>query len=170
MLMLDYWKTISKEFYPNFSNYEASYTGMVRRVLTRKILKGGTNSRGYSVITLHNGKVRKNDTKHRVVGLTFFGYAQHFDHKDHNKLNNRCDNIRPVTASENQANRAITMLSMSRYKGVTYDKRCNKWSSLIVVNYQRIWLGYHKTQEDAAMAYNNAALRLRGEYALLNNV
>ena len=109
------------------------------------------------------------------------GYAMHgeilsvplgmeIDHKDRNGLNNQKGNLRFCTVSQNQANAKSRIGGTSRFKGVGWFKPSRKWRALIKVKKQLIYLGLFTTEEDAAMAYNNAALRYFGEFARLNSV
>ena len=56
----------------------------------------------------------------------------------------------------------------SGYKGVYFNKKANKWMSYIRYNNKLINLGLFVNPIDAAIAYNNKALELFGEYARLN--
>lgn len=96
------------------------------------------------------------------------------DHKNGDGLDNRRQNLREATRSQNQCN-ATSMIrknNRSGYRGVTkHPKGINKpWRATIIVNWKQISLGYFKTKEDAAIAYNDAAKKYHGEFARLNNV
>ncbi len=56
----------------------------------------------------------------------------------------------------------------SRYKGVTKVSGSPKWAARIMVDYKQIHLGMFDTEEQAAQAYNDAAIESFGEYAHLN--
>lgn len=58
----------------------------------------------------------------------------------------------------------------SKYKGVYWSKQRQKWKARIYVNKKQIWLGYFKKENDAALAYNKAALKYLGNFAFLNDV
>lgn len=89
------------------------------------------------------------------------------DHRDTNRLNNMRYNLRAVTGSQNQANQ-IPRPGTSKYKGVSWDSQRELWRADIRHNYKRIPLGRFVTEKDAAMAYDQKALELFGEYARLN--
>lgn len=102
---------------------------------------------------------------HRLIMNTPEGIE--VDHIDHNGLNNQRNNLRNCTKSQNQMNRKST--GKSKYLGVIIHK--NKYIfSLIKTNKKRIYLGHFKTEEEAALAYNKAAIKLHGEFAKLNDV
>jgi hypothetical protein len=92
------------------------------------------------------------------------------DHKDGDCLNNKIENLRLVTRQINNANRKSTKNSSSVYKGVSLNKKLNKWVVNITKDYKTIYLGLFENEIDAALAYNQKAKQLYGEYALLNNV
>lgn len=117
---------------------------------------------------------------HRVIlGLTdpsIFG-----DHIDGDGLNNQRHNIRKSTNSENQKNKRAC--GKSKYLGVSIaiskKKRMTKKYGLktyvnagfiaqLQVKNKTIYLGQYKTEEEAALAYNEGAKKYHGEYARLN--
>ena len=95
--------------------------------------------------------------------------GMHVDHIDGNGLNNSRKNLRICTRSQNVRNAKKTLSkTTSLYKGVYFDKRVKLWSSDICVDRERIRLGFFKNQEDAALAYNFAAIKHHGQFARLN--
>lgn len=90
------------------------------------------------------------------------------DHKNHNGLDNRRDNLRTCTQSQNKANITKFKNNTSGYKGVSWNKRRRKWYAAITVNYRTQHLGVYDDPWEAAQAYNRAALEAWGEFALLN--
>ena len=90
------------------------------------------------------------------------------DHIDHNTLNNLRSNLRICTQSENQGNRRKTANKTSIYKGVS--KARHRWMSVITKEGKNYFLGYFLTEIEAAAAYDVAAKKIFGEFALLNGV
>lgn len=90
------------------------------------------------------------------------------DHIDGDGLNNTRRNIRVCSGIQNRRNSRGNRNTVSGYKGVNFDSRYNKWHARIEVNNKRIHLGYFSTPEDAARAYDVAALKYHGEFARLN--
>lgn len=90
------------------------------------------------------------------------------DHINRNRLDNRRENLRPASPQMNAANRGISKRNKSGYKGVSKCK--NRWRSRIMINGKEINLGFYATPEEAAEAYNEAALEYLGEYAVLNEI
>lgn len=105
---------------------------------------------------------------HRVImGLTE-GDGLLVDHKNGNGLDNRRENLRVCTKTQNQYNQKPRHTSISKYKGVGYYNRDKKWRARIVVNRKDIELGKFDSELEAAKAYDAAALEHHKEYAWLN--
>ena len=99
------------------------------------------------------------------------------DHKNRNKLDNRRRNLRLATYSENAANVPLpeSRRKTSKYRGVMLCERQNikwpprrPWRALLRMNKVKFHLGYFSTEIDAAKAYDSAALKHQGEFAILN--
>ncbi len=105
---------------------------------------------------------------HRVVNGTPDGV--HTDHIDRNPLNNCRSNLRDVTPSQNMMNTTVRKNKVSKYKGVWWNSRVRFWYGAINVDGQPINLGNFDTQREAAIAYNEAAIKYFGEFANLNDI
>jgi hypothetical protein len=92
------------------------------------------------------------------------------DHMDGDTLNNRRSNLRQCSTQQNIQNQTIRSDNSSGFKGVFWDKGLKKWRARIKVNYVGKHLGCFSKKEDAAIAYNNAAVENFGEYARLNTL
>ncbi len=90
------------------------------------------------------------------------------DHADGNKANDCRSNLRFCNRSENQRNARKKTGSASRFKGVFYDKRCNKWFAKYRQNGKYHGLGYFDLEVDAARAYDRAAVLHYGQFARPN--
>lgn len=90
------------------------------------------------------------------------------DHKDGDKANDRITNLRPATNSQNQANRGLMLTNTSGLKGVSYQRSRNKWIAVITVEGKAKNLGRYATKEEAAAAYDLAAIAAWGEFAVTN--
>ena len=129
---------------------------------------GFTNGKGYIEIGIN----KKYYKAHRLAFLYMTGKIPNtdIDHKDRNRTNNKWNNLRAATRSQNIQNSNKPITNTSGYKGIFYikDSKRNPWGAKIVVNSKSIYLGCFKTKIDAAKAYDQAALKYFGEYAKLN--
>jgi len=93
------------------------------------------------------------------------------DHRFHDTLDNRKENLRVCTNSQNSANSKKQQSDRSsKFKGVSWHKVRKKWCSVIGHGKASFHLGLFETQEAAALAYNLKAKALFGEFALLNEL
>lgn len=91
------------------------------------------------------------------------------DHINRNGLDNRKANLRPATVSQNLCNRTKRKTkTLSKYKGLEWDKNQRKWKVRIQLNNRKINLGSFTNEIDAAKAYDKAAKKLFKEFACLN--
>lgn len=90
------------------------------------------------------------------------------DHINGDGLDNRRCNLRPATHADNMRNARLRVDNSSGFKGVTASKRAGRWAAAIHVNGRRLHLGSFEDAQDAARAYDAAALTYFGEFARLN--
>jgi len=113
-------------------------------------------------------KKRKLVFLHRLIGERMFGESAVFgkivDHANRDTLDCRRNNLRIATVSDNAFNKKMPVKASSRFRGVT--KRKNGWEAICRGRH----LGVFKTEEDAAIAYNNEAKIVGGNFAVLNEV
>lgn len=89
------------------------------------------------------------------------------DHINQNKLDNRRDNLRLVTKSQNMQNQPKTRANTSGHKGVYYLKsgtRKNRWFAKLVVEGKVYQSPYVATKEEAAKLYEELADQHQEEY------
>ena len=162
------WRSVS-----GFESYQVSNIGRVRKVETELILKSSLKKDGYYHIGLCNGESRKCLLIHRLVAQAFIenpGNKGLVNHIDHDKSNNTILNLRWVSKAENNMNMLKRADTSSKYKGVYWYKRTNQWHVQIRLNGTRKTFGYYTNEEEAAAKYNEAAVKLFGERALLNSI
>jgi hypothetical protein len=86
------------------------------------------------------------------------------DHRDRNGLNNQRNNLRLATRQQQAAN--SEWKRPNGYRGIW--KKGNRWIARITVDLKGRYLGSFKTGEEAAAAYDAAALAAFGEFSVLN--
>lgn len=115
----------------------------------------------------HDGK-NKRLRMHRLIMGNPDGLF--VDHIDGNGMDNRKENLRVCTASQNSMNRAAVSKNVFGYKGVEKNGKSMRFSARIKVGGVRYYLGSFKTPKEAAEAYNEAAKKHHGEFAKLNEI
>jgi len=122
----------------------------------------------YAVREVGNRITRHTVYLHRLIMGAEKG--QQVDHKNHNTLDNQRSNLRLCLPCENGYNRRrAAPNSTSRFKGV-YLTPAGTWCAQITHKGKCTSLGCFKEETDAAIAYNAAALQLKGEFAYLNPI
>jgi hypothetical protein len=116
----------------------------------------------YAVATISGKRVYM----HRLIlGLT--GFEQKGDHINLNTLDNRCENLRSCSHQQNCCNRNRPQNNTSGFKGVSR-YRGLRWRAQIKLRGKYIHLGYFDNANHAALAYDEAAKKMFGEFAFLN--
>ncbi len=87
------------------------------------------------------------------------------DHRNGDGLDNRRNNLRLATRSQNACNRAVFKNSTSGIKSVIFHKQNRRWRARIQIDGERISLGCFATKQEAQAAYISAAARIHGEFA-----
>jgi hypothetical protein len=105
--------------------------------------------------------------RHRLVWAYFYGDpgAMLVDHINGNRSDDRIENLRLASESDNRRNSKFYRTNTSGYKGVTLEKSVNKWKAYIYINNRRHHLGLFPTPEEAHAAYCAAAAQHFGEFA-----
>lgn len=105
---------------------------------------------------------------HRLIINAMKG--QQVDHKDRNGLNNKRNNLRLCNNSQNNANKPAKTTNKTGYRGVHFNKIRKRYMAYLFINGKRIFGGYFKKVEDAAIKYNELSLKYHGEFAWLNKI
>jgi len=106
------------------------------------------------------------DGSHNYLHRMILPNVSIIDHINRNKLDNRRENLREVTPSQNQQNKSIQSNNKTGYKGVSKVK--GLYLARIRVDGKQFRLGTFVTAEQAALAYNNAAILHHKDFAVLN--
>lgn len=139
---------------------------LVRRVARGRIpagsVAGTINSEGYLLVKIGG----KNRRVHRIIFLMLNSYLpDYLDHIDGDKLNNKIENLRECTTSENRFNMTKYKNNKSGVKGVYWCKSTEKWKAAITKNKQTIRLGSFDSISKAKLAVESCRKNAHGEFA-----
>lgn len=144
---------MSEVVWKKFHSIEVSNTGLVKTERNPDGYIGTDNGHGYKVVSVIIDGKQKNLRVHRLIGFLFLGLdiennKQQMNHKNHDKSDNRIENLEIVDQRENQ--QKLIKHKYGHLFGTTYrkDLKTNQWASQIIDKYhKRIHLGYYQTQE-----------------------
>jgi hypothetical protein len=126
-----------------------------------------SDGRNYAVSSIYLGpKKYKRIRMHRIIMNATTG--TYVDHINGDGLDNRRENLRFSTLSQNSCNSKVHSNSGSGLKGVAYYR--GRWMAQIQMLGKRKHLGSYLTKEEAARVYDKAALELHGEFARTNEM
>lgn len=119
-------------------------------------------------------KRKSSTTMHRQI----LGIPMEFDidHWNNNGLDNRRQNLRQCTVSQNLAFARKKLfakpdrITTSRFKGVSWRKDRQRWTAFCGTGKRRVALGCFPSEEAAALAYNEEAIKMWGEFARINEL
>ena len=125
-------------------------------------IAGSLESNGYKRLKINF----KSYLVHRIVFLMHKGYLpKTIDHINGDRSDNRIENLRAVTANQNQHNRKLNSNSTSGFKGVSWCKTQNNWRASIKLEGKAIELGRFNTPEEADVVVRAAREELHGTFA-----
>lgn len=105
---------------------------------------------------------------HRMILGLSRSDSRKADHINRDRSDNRCCNLRAVTARENSINRSLGRRNKSGFRGVLSVGRLGKWEAKIGFHRKSHYIGVFDRKEDAARAYDKKATEFFGEFAVLN--
>lgn len=118
------------------------------------------NLDGYAVTT---------DTQERLIRLIMNAKEDEYvDHISMDTTDNRRENLRICSWSDNNCNKVLQSNNISGYKGVSYHRASGKYMACLWKDKIHHYGGLHATPEEAARAYDDLAREYHGEYARLN--
>lgn len=160
------------EVWGNIPDYEGLYrvsnfgnvTSLPRKKTKGGLLSLGDNGYGYKYVTLSKNGVLKKYKVHVLVSMVFLGHKPNgtheivVDHKDNDRSNNRADNLKLITQRENTSK---DRKGVSKYTGVSFHKKNNKWQSSIRIDGKLKHLGYFEEEIDASTAYQKTKNQIK---------
>ena len=124
-------------------------------------LAGCINSTGYRLVRFDGGRY----LAHRVVFLIHKGFLPDYvDHIDNNVNNNKIENLRECTFSQNKCNTPRYKNNTSGEKGVSWNKEQGKWVAKVQYLNKRIYVGRYVDFEDAINAVRDKRKELHGNF------
>ena len=158
--------TLTKEYLQSIFDYKDGRLYWKRLNKPNQIKVGdvaGTNHpNGYIYIRLKN----KNYAAHRLIFLFHNGYLPDFlDHINRNRSDNRIENLRPATKSENSLNSKLKSTNTSGAKGVCWDKESKKWLVQITINKKQRKIGRYSDLELAELVAIEAMDKFYGKFS-----
>jgi len=122
------------------------------------ILKTAYNKKMYLQVKLYKDGQSKTRSVHQLVAESFLNHVRCgmtlvVDHVNSIRDDNRVENLRIVTNRENSYRAQGNYTS--RYKGVSWFPRDNKWKAMIYIDGKRKHLGYFDCELKAALVYQN---------------
>ncbi len=124
---------------------------------------GSIHSLGYWLVMIGE----KNYRSSRLAWFYVTGKwpPEKVDHKNGKRADDRWDNIRLATASQNAVNHKKRVTNSSGYKGVYQNKTYKRFYAQITIQGYQVFLGSRKTAEEAYALYVEAAKKHHGEFA-----
>lgn len=117
---------------------------------------------GYKQVTFRNTQF----FVHRIIFLMHHGYLPPvLDHADGNPSNNKIENLREATTSQNGLNEKRFKNNKSGVKGVSWNKKTQKWTATTSLNKKYVYLGRYESLEEARIVLENFRNKHHGEFA-----
>ena len=164
-------RKISREYLRSILDYDLESGVFIWKISKGNKVLGSTagyTCNKYIFITIDGN----NYAAHRLAFLFMTGEIPNLiDHIDRDESNNRWSNLRPANKKFNAANSKKRSDNSSGYKGVSYRsdlRRGKKWRASIYKDGRQFCIGTYYSKIEAAIAYDQEALKFFGEFAVTN--
>ena len=138
------------------------YWNVNRQKIQKGSIAGGLSSEGYIQIRVLGKKM----SAHRMAQLLHYGtLPNNIDHINGIKTDNRIENLREATQSENMRNYAHNTKNTSGYKNVVWNKKAFKWQVGLRVEGKKKHIGLFNSINEAVEAAQNARQQFHGAFA-----
>ena len=128
-------------------------------------MEAGTRHQGYIRIIIN----RKAYLAHRLAWFYTYGYfPDELDHRDLNRSNNKINNLRECTGSQNRCNRYVYCNNILGIKGIRYKEKKGLYEARISINGKTIHIGSSKCLEKAKEIYAKALPMYHKEFARIS--
>ena len=153
---------MSVEEWKDVVDYEGLYAisnlGRVKNINRNRIIDGCDDGRGYKITCLTKGVKVTSIRIHILVAKAFLGHIGNdrcvvVDHINEIKHDNRLSNLQVISSRENTSR--SKKRGTSKYAGVSWCKRGNKWKAGLRINGKQVHLGYFHDELVASEAYKN---------------
>lgn len=125
-------------------------------------LAGTLDGNGYLQIQIN----KKTYRSHRLIFLYHHGYLPEFiDHINGIKNDNRIENLRPATKSQNLFNSKLSKINTSGFKGVSWDESHKKWRVRLFINKKSKCFGFYNDIDYAKFIANTMRYKYHQKFA-----
>ena len=162
--LLPYYEKARKLFNYNPDNGELTWKESTQgrgHVHKQGDLVGSINGNGYYITKLTLDKKSKTLQCHRIAWFIHNGYLpNNIDHINRKREDNTISNLRDCNNQQNMMNKKSYKNTSSKYKGVSFHKRDEKWTAQIRFKGKLRHLGYFDNEIDAHKAYERTSSAL----------
>ena len=135
-----------------------------RRAVKCKGKEAGTIHNGYR--NLHSNSIGGHMSAHRAIWVMHHGdLPEVIDHINGDKLDNRIENLRAATRSQNVHNIAMLPSNQSGVKNVSWRNDTKKWRVTLAVDGKKMSFGHYDDLELAELVAHEARCKYHGEFA-----
>lgn len=156
---------LTKEYVAEFFEYKNGFLYRKKRTSRNTRIgdvAGTIKSNGYCYVDLQG----KRYGQHRLIFLLHHGFLpKEIDHIDGNPSNNKINNLREATRSQNNRNQRIHKTNNSGVKNVCFCKKTSKWKVQLTLNNKNKNFGRYKDLELAELVATEARNKYHGGFA-----